>query len=104
MLSRCRPGHLYGLIDSFCSLRTSYPHRKQQESNMDCIGYRTKLQIKIKSIFVYLMENSSLPRLSQTQKWFTGCYSMNNVTQTDIRNKKNIVLINKNIEIKIKLY
>ena len=32
-----------------------------------------------------------VPRLSRTQKWFPGCYSVDNITQTDIRNKKYII-------------
>jgi len=41
---------------------------------------------------VYLKEK--VPRRSQTQKWFTGCYSVDNVTQTDIRNHNIILIIN----------
>ena len=45
-------------------------------------SYDTSNQIK--SIFVYLM--LKVPRLSQTQRWFTENYSVDNVTQADIRN------------------
>src|SRR6218665_2699205 len=41
-------------------------------------------QNQIKSIFVYLMEK--VPRLSQTQRWFTEYYSVDSVTATDMRN------------------
>src|SRR6218665_1998948 len=44
----------------------------------------TSNQIKSKSIFVYLMEK--VPRLSQTQRWFTEYYSVDSVTATDMRN------------------
>src|SRR6218665_3895058 len=39
---------------------------------------------QIKLIFVYLMEK--IPRLSQTQRWFTEHYPVDSVTATDMRN------------------